>query len=189
MLVIEKNTSIYDKRKLVPFGEFTPFPKLFLPIARMLNIPMSNLSEGDSNSSEIILDTFIIHPLICYESAYSNLIKQKDLSKPEVIVVLSNDSWFGQSLAPYQHLQISQTRAVEFNKYVLRAANTGISAVIDNHGNIKKKVGLNQRGHLNEIFRVKTGETPYSRFGDYPILVLIFAIMISALYLCKKNER
>ena len=189
MLVIEKNTSIYDKRKLVPFGEFTPFPKLFLPIARMLNIPMSNLSEGDSNSSEIILDKFIIHPLICYESAYSNLINQKDLSKPEVIIVLSNDSWFGQSLAPYQHLQISQTRAVEFNKYVLRAANTGISAVIDNHGNIKKKVGLNQRGHLNEIFRVKTGETPYSRFGDYPILVLIFAIMISALYLCKKNER
>ena len=150
MLVIGKNTSIYDKRKLVPFGEFTPFPKLFLPIASMLNIPMSNLSEGDSNSSEIILDKFIIHPLICYESAYPNLISQKDLSKPEVIVVLSNDSWFGQSLAPYQHLQISQTRALEFNKYILRAANTGISAVIDNHGNIKKTVELNQRGHLNE---------------------------------------
>ena len=189
MLVIGKKTSIYDKRKLVPFGEFTPFPKLFIPIASMLNIPMSNLSEGDSNSSEIILDKFIIHPLICYESAYPNLISQKDLSKPEVIVVLSNDSWFGQSLAPYQHLQISQTRALEFNKYILRAANTGISAVIDNHGNIKKTVELNQRGHLNEIFRVKTGKTPYSRFGDYPILVLIFAIMISALYLCKKNER
>ena len=86
-------------------------------------------------------------------------------------------------------MQISQTRALEFNKYILRAANTGISAVIDNHGNIKKTVELNQRGHLNEIFRVKTGKTPYSRFGDYPILVLIFAIMISALYLCKKNER
>ena len=150
---------------------------------------MSNLSKGESNSSEIVLDKFIVHPLICYESAYSNLINQKDLSKPGVIVVLSNDSWFGKSLAPHQHLQISQTRAVEFNKYILRAANTGISAVIDNHGNIKETVGLNQRGYLNEIFRVKTGETPYSRFGDYPILVLIFAIMISALYLRKKNER
>ena len=76
---------------------------------------------------------------------------------------------------------------MEFNKYLLRAANTGISAVIDNHGNIKEAVGLNQRGYLNETFRVKTGETPYSRFGDYPIL-LIFAIMISA-YICVKNER
>ncbi len=189
MLVIEKQSSIYDKRKLVPFGEFTPFPQLLLPIARMLNIPMSNLSKGDSNSSEIILDEFIVHPLICYESAYSNLINQKDLSKPEVIVILSNDSWFGESLAPYQHMQISQTRAVEFNKYILRSANTGISAVIDNHGNIKKKIELNQRGHLNEIFRVKTGKTLYSHFGDYPILVLIFAIMISALYSRKKNER
>ncbi len=189
MLVIDKKNNIYDKRKLVPFGEFTPLPELLLPIARMLDIPMSNLSKGNNKNSEIVLDELIVHPLICYESAYPNLINQVDLSKPEVIVILSNDSWFGESLAPYQHLQISQTRAVEFNKYILRAANTGISAVIDNNGNIKGTIGLNQRGLINEIFRAKTGKTLYSHFGDYPVLVLIFAIMISALYLRKKNEK
>ena len=189
MLIIDKDEIVYDKIKLVPFGEFTPFPELFLPFARSLNIPMSNLTKGRIDQSEVILDEFVIHPLICYESAYPNLIKQENSSKPGVIVILSNDSWFGDSLAPYQHLQISQTRAVEFNKYILRAANTGISAVIDNHGNIKGKIELNQRGQLTESFSVKNIKTIYSRFGDYPVLVLIFAIMISALYLRKKNVR
>ena len=117
MLIIENRELFYDKIKLVPFGEFTPLQELFTPLARLLNIPMSNLSRGNTNQRDNAKN-FMIYPLICYESTYPRLIKQKNLSKPGVIVILSNDSWFGDSLAPYQHLQISQTRAVEFNKYI-----------------------------------------------------------------------
>ena len=74
-------------------------------------------------------------------------------------------------------------------RYVLRSANTGVSALIDNNGRIKSILGLNEQGVLYGSFYAIRGDTFYSRFGDYPILVLIFAIMISALYLCKKNER
>ena len=187
MLVLADNEFIYDKRKLVPFGEFTPFPDLLMPLSEYLRIPMSNLSKGDEYQKNILLNNFTVHPLICYESAYPNLITGEFNMKPSVIVILSNDSWFGDSLAPYQHLQISQSRALEFNRYVLRSANTGVSALIDNNGRIKSILKLNEQGVLYGSFYAIRGDTFYSRFGDYPILVLIFAIMISALILYKKN--
>ena len=91
-----------------------------------------------------------------------------------LILNISNDAWFGDSSAPYQHLQIAQVRALETQKYILRSANTGVSALISPKGRILDKVDFGKEGVLDgEVYGTK-GRTLYMYFGDYPILMLIF---------------
>ena len=176
ILVLNNKEQFYDKKHLVPFGEYIPFKNLFIHIIEIFNIPMSNLSHGKSHQSKISFNDIFIEPLICYESAYPELIEttNKDFS---IIVNISNDAWFGNSLAPYQHLQISQSRALEFQRYLIRSANTGISAVINKDGEIVDTIPLNHEGILNASITSSKGKTPYRYFGDYPVLMLIFSIM------------
>ena len=133
MLLLDEREQYYDKRHLVPFGEYTPLKSLLKPLAQILNIPMSNLSTGDLEQNSFTFKNFEFIPIICYESAYSSLIETND-EDYSIIVNLSNDSWFGNSFAPYQHLQITQVRAIEFQRNLIRAANTGISALINKNG-------------------------------------------------------
>jgi apolipoprotein N-acyltransferase len=94
-----------------------------------------------------------------------------------IIVHISNDAWFGNSGAPFQHLQIAQSRALESSKYLIRAANTGISAVINPQGVVLQKLHLNSEGVINGKLYASKGQTPYMYFGDYPILMLIFTFI------------
>ena len=178
IVLLNKTEQFYDKRKLVPFGEYTPLNFFFNPIAEALNIPMSSLSHGLENQQNLILSNkIIVYPLICYESAYPGLLKIKD-DRFGFILNLSNDGWFGKSFAPHQHLQIAQSRALETGYPVIRAANTGITAVINGNGVIEGRINLDEEGYLNmDIYPVK-GITYYMYFGDYPILMLIFTIML-----------
>ena len=95
-----------------------------------------------------------------------------------MIINVSNDAWFGDSFAPHQHLQIAQTRALESSRPIIRAANTGISAVIDKNGNILNQIQLNDEGYINVEIYPSRGITPYMYFGDYPLLMIIFSIML-----------
>ena len=116
-------------------------------------------------------------PLICFESTFPNLVKSN--IKNEIIINISNDGWFGNSLAPYQHLQITQVRALEFNRYILRAANTGLSAVINNHGEIIEYVPLNKQGTLSGFVPTNLDRSIYSRYGDISVLMLLFLTLLS----------
>ncbi len=178
ILMLNHNSEfIYNKRHLVPFGEYTPLEKIFGIVGDTLNIPMSNISHGDSEQDKIRHNNISIHPLICYEIAYPSLIKVKE-NEYGIIVNLSNDAWFGNSFAPYQHLQIAKVRALETRLPVIRAANTGISAAINKNGVLINKIELNQAGYMNiEVYPSK-GVTPYMYFGDYPLLMLIFSIIL-----------
>jgi apolipoprotein N-acyltransferase len=176
MLVLNKDEQIYNKRHLVPFGEYIPFKDFFSYIAKRLNIPMSDLSHGDLNQKPFSVDNITMHPLICYEIAYPSLINMtNDYS---VIINISNDAWFGDTFAPYQHLQIAQVRALETAHPIIRAANTGISAIIDKNGLIIAIIGLDTEGFINGKVYPSKGITPYMYFGDYPLLMLIFSIML-----------
>ena len=176
MLVLNKDEQIYNKRHLVPFGEYTPFKTFFGYIAKKLNIPMSDLSHGDLNQNPFLVDNITMHPLICYEIAYPSLINMTN--NYSVIINISNDAWFGNTFAPYQHLQIAQVRALETAHPVIRAANTGISAIIDKNGLIIENISLNTDGLINNKIYPSKGITPYMYFGDYPLLMLIFSIML-----------
>ena len=187
MLLLDNTEQFYDKRHLVPFGEYTPMKSLFKPLAETLAIPMSNLSHGDSNQNFFTFKNFKLIPIICYESAYSSLINTNN-DDYSIIVNLSNDSWFGNSFAPYQHLQIAQVRAMEFQRNLLRSANTGISAIINNNGSIVKQLNYNTSGVIqSDIFAIR-GSTPFSHFGDYPVLMLISIIIIFYMIKIRENE-
>ena len=176
MVVLNQYEQFYNKRHLVPFGEYTPFKVVFSYITEKLNIPMSDLSSGALDQSPFIIDNIIMHPLICYEIAYPQLINMtNDYS---LIINVSNDAWFGDTFAPYQHLQIARIRALEASRSIIRAANTGISAIIDKNGLIIENINLNTEGIINNEVYPSKGISPYMYFGDYPILMLIFSIML-----------
>ena len=176
ILILNDSETFYNKRHLVPFGEYTPFEKIFGIVGKVLNIPMSNLAPGDFNQKDTKYENVTLHTLICYEIAYPYLIKTND--DYGMIINVSNDAWFGDSFAPHQHLQIAQTRALESSRPIIRAANTGISAVIDKNGNIVNQIQLNDEGYINAEIYPSRGITPYMYFGDYPLLMLIFSIML-----------
>tara|TARA_B100000530_G_scaffold113580_1_gene70934 strand:+ start:64 stop:930 length:867 start_codon:yes stop_codon:yes gene_type:complete len=176
ILILNDSETFYNKRHLVPFGEYTPFERVFGIIGKVLNIPMSNLAPGDFNQKDTKYENVTLHTLICYEIAYPYLIKTND--DYGMIINVSNDAWFGDSFAPHQHLQIAQTRALESSRPIIRAANTGISAVIDKNGNIVNQIQLNDEGYINAEIYPSRGITPYMYFGDYPLLMLIFSIML-----------
>ena len=172
MVLFSNSIDYYDKRKLVPFGEYTPWYDLLIGLSNVLEIPLSNLYHGKDNKKELSIGNVNILPMICFESAFPRLIDSR--SENEIIINISNDSWFGKTLAPHQHLQINQIRALEFNRYILRATNTGISAVIDNKGRLIDHIENDTVGTINAQIPTAMSLSFYSQYGDIFILMLIF---------------
>ena len=175
----------YSKRHLVPFGEFMPFDALLRPITDLLNVPMSDFSAGAPQQSSLVADDIIFGASICYEDAYAELVRDA-LPAANVLVNISNDAWFGATIAPHQHLQISQMRALELGRYMLRATNTGISAVIDDKGQVIAKSKQFVPQALSAKFSLLNGVTPFARFGTTPIF---FWCVLSAIVIFVQNRR
>ena len=114
---------------------------------------------------------------ICYEDAYGTEIRQS-LPEANILINISNDAWFGDSMAPHQHLQIARMRAIENGRYLLRATNTGISSVIDNKGKLVAQSPQFKPHALHATAKLFTGATPYSRYGNYPVLGFCFLILL-----------
>lgn len=139
---------LYDKIHLVPFGEYFPLQKLFKPIKYYFFGESDAFSRGTSTHT-FQLKNFIIAPLICYEGAYTGLVQQFMKKKPDFIVINTNDSWFGDSIGRFQHLAIATLRASETSKFVVRAAQSGISACIDPDGRLLNYLDINEEGIFN----------------------------------------
>ena len=187
MIFFSDVTKAYNKRKLVPFGEYTPWYNSILKLSENLNIPLSNLSHGSKEIDYISFRNINLIPMICFESTFPYLIKSS--TDNEIIINISNDGWFGKTLAPYQHLQITQIRALEFNRYILRATNTGISAVINNHGKVVDMLENDIEGTLQGQIPTSMKRSFYSEYGDLSILMLIFfSLLIKGLNMATKNH-
>ena len=145
-------------------------------LSENLNIPLSNLSHGSKEIDQISFGNINLIPMICFESNFPNLIKSS--TDNEIIINISNDGWFGKTLAPHQHLQITQIRALEFNRYILRATNTGISAVINNQGQVIDMLENNVEGILKGQIPTTMTRSFYSQYGDLSILMLIFLSLL-----------
>lgn len=158
----------YYKTRLVPFTEFIPFADWL----DVLGVPMSTFTPGDSNQPLFDVAGIKIGASVCYEVAYDFVMRNQAMAN--VLVTVSNDAWFGNSFAPYQHLQIARTRAVELGRPMVRATNTGISAFIDHHGNVQKTLGLNERGVLAQTVVPTKHYTMYALMGNWPVLILLF---------------
>lgn len=159
----------YDKHHLVPFGEYLPFDAWLRPVLDFLTIPMSSFAPGPERQPALAHGALRFGISICYEDAYASEVR-KALPEANVLVNVSDDAWFGDTIAPHQHLQITQMRALETGRYLLRATNTGISAIIDPKGRIRARSPQFEPFVLEGEMRAYVGLTPFARWGHLPVM-------------------
>lgn len=175
----------YSKRHLVPFGEYIPFKKSLekvIPAVKDFQL-MGELDPGDGIYLQET-EHGKIAGIICFESIFPSIVRESVNEGAELIVLVSNDSWFKDSSAVYQHHKQSIIRAVENNRYIVRAANTGISSFIDNKGRVIKSTTLLEEDVINSKVSMISERTIYSYFGD--IIILIGVFWIGIIYVRKR---
>lgn len=179
LVALSDSRHFYDKRHLVPFGEFFPVPDFVRRQMQVLNMPYTDLASGDKYQAPLPAAGALFGPSICYEAVFGHEV-MRALPAAEILINVSNDAWFGDSLAPHQHLQIARMRAIEAARPLLRATNTGITAIIDAQGQVVSRVPQFSDAILTgEVLRYR-GQTPYSRWTDWPAVGLSILILLVA---------
>ena len=168
----------YDKAHLVPFGEFIPWG--FRWFVDAMNMPLGDFTRGSAMPTPLQLGTQRVAVNICYEDLFGEEIIRQ-LPQASLLANISNIAWFGASLAPHQHLQISRMRALETGRPMLRATNTGMTAVIDVRGRIADQLPPFTEGALIARVQGYSGATPYVQAGNWPIIVLCLLALAPAL--------
>ena len=166
----------YIKRRLVPFGEYVPLEGMLRGLIEFFDLPMSRAAPGPRRQPLLRVGADAAALAICYEVAYADLMRST-AADADLLVSITNDTWFGRSIGPLQHLQIAQARALENGRWLLRTANSGVTAILDPQGRIAARLPQFEQGVLTGNFQVMQGRTPYNRFGD-AWLIALSAIML-----------
>ena len=161
----------YHKAHLVPFGEYIPLKAVWGWVIEVLHIPLSDFARGAANQHPLAIGGQRVAANICYEDAFGEEIVRQS-PEASVLVNVSNLAWFGDSFAPWQHAQMSQMRALETGRMMLRATNTGVTAIIDVKGHLLASLPLFTAGSLSGEIQGYAGSTPYVRWGNAPVLTL-----------------
>ena len=171
----------YHKRHLVPFGEYLPLDAWTRPVLDFLDIPMSDFTPGGDGPPIITLAGQPVGINICYEDAYANEVIRA-LPQATLLINTSNDAWFGDSLAPHQHLEIARMRAVESGRFLLRATNTGISAIIDQQGRLLDKSPQFEPAVLTGEAVPLSGATPFARWGNTAVVLATLLMLLPIVF-------
>jgi apolipoprotein N-acyltransferase len=172
----------YRKHHLVPFGEFLPFKPLFGWVLDVLDIPLSDFTRGPSYQQPMAVAGQQVAVDICYEDGFGGEIIRQ-LPQATLLVNVSNDAWFGRSIALDQHLQMSQARALETGRYMLRATNPGSTAVIDTKGRVVARAPAFTRATVNDIVSGYQGATPFVQWGNPAAIILCLLLTVAAAWL------
>jgi len=167
---------VYRKRHLVPFGEFIPFRSWLGPIAEAFDVPMSDFSSGDAARPLLRVGEHLVGVSICYEDVFPAEVREA-LPDAAYLINVSNDAWFGNSLAPHQHLEMARMRALENERWLVRSTNTGISGILDHQGNIVGVVPSFERGAFTARIQPRVGATPFVRFGNWFAISTAFSML------------
>lgn len=168
---------IYRKRHLVPFGEYFPVPDFVRKWMRLMSLPTSDMSAGDEDQPLLeALSGDKMAVAICYEDAYG-AEQLYALPEASVLINVSNDAWFGDSIAPHQHLEIARMRALEAGRYVVRATNNGVSAFIGPKGELLDTAPQFEYAAITMDIIPHTGATPFVRGGNWPVITLLLGIL------------
>lgn len=168
----------YVKRHLVPFGEYFPVPSFIRSWMRLMSLPYTDAVSGARDQPPLDAVGQRIAVTICYEDVFG-AEQLHYLPDATLLVDVSNDAWFGDSVAPHQHLQIAQVRAAEAGRYLLRATNTGVTAVVDDRGNVEQTLPQFKPAVLKATVRGFDGATPYARLGNWLVVLAALGAALS----------
>ncbi len=186
LLLNGESQQVYRKRHLVPFGEYFPVPDFMREWMRLLSLPNNDISAGGAEQPILVAaDGTTIGVAICYEDAFG-AEQLYALPDATLLINVSNDAWFGDSIAPHQHLQIARMRAVESGRWVIRATNNGVSAFIAPDGKVAATAPQFEFATLKWTVQPRTGLTPYARTGNWS--VILFACLIVLLATRRKRH-
>lgn len=183
LLVVDTNGLIaatYDKHHLVPFGEYVPMKKLLsrLGFEEVVEGP-GGFSEGHGPETVALPPPFpTISPMICYEVIFPHQVVAAHGPRPQLLLNVTNDAWYGDTAGPRQHLAQARMRAVEQGLPLVRSANTGISALIDPYGRVVRSLPLNSAGAIEAALPKAMPKTPYAHNGETPFLILMGLIFL-----------
>lgn len=167
----------YQKEHLVPFGEYLPLESVLRGAIDFFDLPMSSFSKGASKQVPMQAAGVAIGNAICYEIIYPQLVAQR-AADSGVIVTVSNDTWFGASIGPHQHLQMARLRALENGRYVVRATSNGITAIINPRGELVDRAPQFETTYLTGEFYAMEGLTPFTRMGSWPVWLLAGLMLV-----------
>ncbi len=181
LVYLDENAAVsgrYDKHHLVPFGEYVPFGDLMarFGIYGFAAREGAGFSPGPGPGLLIMDPIGKALPLICYEAVFPQLVNASP-ERPDVLVQITNDAWFGTYSGPFQHLVQARMRAIEQGLPLIRVANTGVSAMIDAHGRLTRQIPLGQAGFVDAALPSSLPPTLYSRTGDWPVLVGLLLVL------------
>jgi len=177
--------ALYKKRHLVPFGEYMPFRFMLNWLAAYIEIPMSDLGRGTGPNLPIVLKGEPLGLSICYEDVFGEEMREV-IPEATVLINVSNDAWFGEKVAPFQHEQKAQMRAREMARPLIRVTNTGVSSVIDYKGRIQGSIKQGTQGFLDTTVYPRTGASVYARTGNWPIFILAMLVLAASVLLRKR---
>ncbi len=175
----------FAKHHLVPFGDYVPLQSYLRGLITFFDLPMSAASPGSREQVGLTLQLPGMQSKvsaamgICYEIAYGESLRRNAVDSG-VLLTISNDTWFGTSIGPHQHMQIAQIRALENGRWLLRATNNGLTAIVDQHGNIQAQLPQFAASVLRGEFQLMVGRTPYSVWGDMPALVVMLLLLAAS---------
>ena len=172
VMTLGKETGLYRKKHLLPFGEYLPWQPVSGFILNSLAIKLGNFTPGDIDQPLLKAGGYSFITSICYEDAFGDA-GLTGLPDAAYLVNVTNDGWFGNSIEPYQHLQMARMRALETGRFMLRATNTGVTAVIAPDGKIISQAPLFTATVLTETITPMAGMTPYANWGDTPFIIVL----------------
>ena len=171
---------IYHKQRLVPFGEYVPLEQWLRGLIAFFDLPMSGFSSGSAKQPDLDANGLKLASSICYEVVYPDLVARAT-PRADVLLTISNDAWFGESIGPLQHMQMAQMRALENGRFLIRSTGNGVSAIVNHRGEITVRSEQFKRQTLSGTVTAMTGTTPFARFGSLPILIICTLIAIAGI--------
>lgn len=179
VLALGNGQGVYLKRHLVPFGEYMPLRPLLRWLKNYVEIPMSDFSSGPRHQPLLIANGIPVATFICYEITYPEEVLDQ-LPAGQLLITVSDDSWFGRSLAPAQHIEMAQMRALETGRYLLMSTNNAITAIISPTGQPLAFAPPFQEFVLSGKIQAMVGSTPWVTIGIYPVLLLLLLLLVVA---------
>ncbi|AVO61447.1 apolipoprotein N-acyltransferase [Pseudomonas chlororaphis] len=169
--VVGEGDGEYLKQKLVPFGEYVPLQDLLRGLIAFFDLPMSDFARGPADQPLLQAKGYQIAPFICYEVVYPEFAAGLS-ARSDLLLTISNDTWFGTSIGPLQHLQMAQMRALEAGRWMIRATNNGVTGLIDPFGKITVQIPQFERGILYGEVVPMHNLTPYLQWRSWPLIIL-----------------